>query len=68
MFVTVSPKYQVVIPKEIREQFHIKPGQKVDVLAYGGQIYLVPLRPMHEMRGFLAGIETTIEREADREL
>ena len=64
--VTVSPKYQVVIPKEIREGMDIKPGQKVQMMIYKGNIVLVPLRPIEELRGFLKGIDTTIERDPDR--
>ena len=64
--VTVSPKYQVVIPKEIREEMDIKPGQKVDMLVYKGNIVLVPLRPVEELRGFIKGIDATFERENDR--
>jgi AbrB family looped-hinge helix DNA binding protein len=65
--VTVSPKYQVVIPKEIRESLKIQPGQKVQVIAYGGRIELVPVRTLKRMRGFLKGIETRVRRERDRE-
>lgn len=68
MAVTISPKYQIVIPKEAREALNLKPGQKVEVLVYNGQIKLIPIRPMEEMRGFAAGIDTTVEREPDREL
>jgi AbrB family looped-hinge helix DNA binding protein len=64
--VTVSPKYQVVIPKEIREEMDIKPGQKVSMLIYKGNIVLVPLRPIEELRGFVKGIDATFEREDDR--
>jgi AbrB family looped-hinge helix DNA binding protein len=64
--VTVSPKYQVVIPKEIREEMGIQPGQKVDMLIYQGNIVLVPLRPIEELRGFAKGIDATFEREKDR--
>jgi AbrB family looped-hinge helix DNA binding protein len=64
--VTVSPKYQVVIPKEIREQVAIKPGQQVQMMIYRGSIVLVPLRPMEEMRGFAKGIDVEFEREEDR--
>jgi AbrB family looped-hinge helix DNA binding protein len=63
---TVSPKYQVVIPKTIRESLGIKPGQKVQAVQYGNRIELIPFRPLAEARGFLAGIDTTIEREPDR--
>jgi len=65
--VTVSPKYQVVIPKEIREEMDIKPGQKVQMMIYKSNIVLVPLRPIEELRGFLKGIDTTIERDPDRQ-
>jgi AbrB family looped-hinge helix DNA binding protein len=66
--VTVSPKYQVVIPKEIRRSLKIQPGQKVQVIAYGSRIELVPVRPLKRMRGFLKGIETHVRREPDRGL
>jgi AbrB family looped-hinge helix DNA binding protein len=64
--VTVSPKFQVVIPKEIRDQMKITPGQKVQMMVYKGSILLVPLRPIEEMRGFLKGVEAEFERDGDR--
>ena len=64
--VTISAKFQVVIPKAIREQLSLSPGQRVEAIAYGGRIELIPLRPMKTMRGFLKGIDTTVERETDR--
>ena len=64
--VIVSPKYQVVIPKKIREALHIHPGQKIQVLEYNGRIELIPERDIKELRGFLKGINTEFEREADR--
>ena len=64
--VTISPKFQVVIPKAIREQLKLAPGQKVQAILYEGRIELIPLRPPRQMRGFLAGIDTDVEREADR--
>jgi AbrB family looped-hinge helix DNA binding protein len=64
--VTVSPKFQVVIPRRVRESLGIEAGQKVQVLVYEGRIELVPLRPLREARGFLKGIDTTVEREPDR--
>ena len=64
--VTISPKYQVVIPKEIREALSLAPGQKVEAIAYGDRIELIPVRPISEMRGFIEGIDMTIEREDDR--
>jgi AbrB family looped-hinge helix DNA binding protein len=62
----ISPKYQVVIPKAIREELELKPGQMVQVIAHGDRIELVPIRSMREMRGFLSGIDTTVKRESDR--
>jgi AbrB family looped-hinge helix DNA binding protein len=64
--VTVSPKYQIVIPKEIRESMGIFSGQKVQIMSYQGRIELIPLRPMKEMKGFLEGIDTSVVREDDR--
>lgn len=64
--VTISPKFQVVIPKQIREKLGLSPGQKVQAIVYNDRIELIPLRPVKEMRGFLKGIDTTIEREDDR--
>jgi AbrB family looped-hinge helix DNA binding protein len=64
--VTVSPKFQVVIPKEMRESLRLAPGQKVQALLYENRIELIPVRPIKKMRGFLKGIDTTIDRETDR--
>jgi len=64
--VTVSPKFQVVIPKEMRESLKLAPGQKVQALLYENRIELIPVQPIKKMRGFLKGIDTTIDREADR--
>jgi AbrB family looped-hinge helix DNA binding protein len=64
--VTISPKYQVVIPKEIREKLALAPGQKVEALLYDNRIELIPVRPVKKLKGFLKGIDTRVEREADR--
>ena len=64
--VTLSPKYQIVIPKRIRETLHLHPGQKIQVIEYDGRIELIPERDIRELRGFLKGINTEFEREADR--
>jgi AbrB family looped-hinge helix DNA binding protein len=64
--VTVSPKFQVVIPKEMRESLKLAPGQKVQALLYENRIELIPVRPIKKMRGFLKGLDTTIDRETDR--
>jgi AbrB family looped-hinge helix DNA binding protein len=65
--VTISTKYQIVIPKEVREMFDLKPGQKIEVLAYNGQIHLIPFRSLEAMEGIFPGLDTTVEREPDRE-
>ena len=64
--VTVSPKYQVVIPKKIRENLKIKPGQKLQLIDYFDRIEFIPIKNIKEMRGFLKGIDTDIKREMDR--
>lgn len=64
--VTISPKYQVVIPREVRQSMEIKPGTKVQVLLYENRIELIPVKNLRRMRGFLKGIDTTVERERDR--
>jgi AbrB family looped-hinge helix DNA binding protein len=64
--VTVSPKFQVVIPRAVREALGIKPGQKVQVVHYDNRVELIPLKPVKRTRGFLKGIDTTVKREADR--
>ena len=64
--VTISPKFQVVIPKAIRQTLQLAPGQKVQAFLYEDRIELIPVRPVKQMRGFLKGINTTIPREEDR--
>jgi AbrB family looped-hinge helix DNA binding protein len=64
--VTISPKFQVVIPKTIRERLRLSPGQKVQALLYENRIELILVEPAKHTRGFLKGIETTVPREPDR--
>lgn len=64
--VTISPKFQVVIPQKIREAMGIKSGEKAQVLQYKNRIEIVPLREMRKLRGYLKGIDTSFSREADR--
>ena len=64
--VTVSPKYQVVIPKSVREKLQLRPGQKMQVIEYNGRIEFIPERDIAELRGFLKGMNTEFEREEDR--
>lgn len=64
--VTISPKYQVVIPKHIRERLDLHPGQQVQAIEYDGRVEFVPVRSILSMRGFLSGIDTSVPREDDR--
>jgi len=64
--VKISPKYQVVIPKRVRKALNLQPGQKVQVIVYGHRIELIPELKISDMKGFLKGINTNIEREDDR--
>jgi AbrB family looped-hinge helix DNA binding protein len=64
--VSVSTKYQVVIPKAVRDALGIQPGQKVQMLHYQNRIELIPILPMRQARGMLRGIDTSIDRESDR--
>lgn len=64
--VTVSPKYQVVIPRDLRRLLNIQPGQKLKARIQDDRIELIPEQPMTAARGFLTGIDTQVEREGDR--
>lgn len=64
--VTVSPEYQIVIPKEICQSIGIVPGQKVQIISCQGRIEVIPLKPMKEMKGFLKGIDSSVARDEDR--
>ncbi len=64
--VKVSPKFQVVIPKEVRESLGIRAGQRVQVVTYEDRVEFIPLKPMKQMRGFLKGIDTSVPRDEDR--
>ncbi len=63
--VTVSPKFQVVIPQSIRKGLGLKPGQKLRVIAYDDKVIMIPIRPIQAARGSLKGINTEVEREEE---
>jgi len=63
--VTVPPKFQVVIPKEVRESMGIVSGQKIQMLTYCNRIELIPIKPMSKLKGFLKGIDTEVTRDND---
>ena len=65
--VTVSPKYQVVIPVAVREKIGVKPGQKMQVIAFDNKVILIPVRPIREARGSLKGIDPDVQREEEDE-
>ena len=64
--VTLSPKFQVVIPRTVRKSLQLRPGQKMQVIEYEGRIEFILERDIAELRGFLKGINTEFEREEDR--
>ena len=64
--VTISSKFQLVIPKAVRDAMELKPGQQLRIFSSGDRLEMVPVKKLRSMRGFLKGIETTVDREADR--
>ena len=64
--VRVSPKFQVVIPRDVRESLGLKPGQSMQVLRYENRIELVMVEKLKSLRGFAKGIDTTVARDEDR--
>lgn len=64
--VKLSPKFQVVIPRPVRNHLRLVPGQKMQVIEYGERIELIPERNISDLRGFVKGIDTSFERESDR--
>ncbi len=64
--VTVSSKYQVVIPKEVRDRIDLKVGSTMEVISYGNRIELIPIQPMNKLKGLFKGINTDIPRDLDR--
>jgi AbrB family looped-hinge helix DNA binding protein len=65
--VTVSSKYQIVIPQDVREKMELKPGQKIVVIEKDGVVHLIPQKSMKELRGFVKGIDTSkLRNEEDR--
>ncbi|WP_419942487.1 AbrB/MazE/SpoVT family DNA-binding domain-containing protein [Candidatus Palauibacter sp.] len=64
--VTISSRYRVVVPRDLRDRLRLRPGQKVQVLAFDGRVQLIPLEPIEAARGFVRGIDTTVNRDRDR--
>ena len=66
--VTLSSKYQIVVPREIRERLRLKPGQRLLIVEKNGVIHLIPQRPIREMRGFVKGLDVEELREEGNRL
>ena len=64
--VTISSRYQIVIPKDVREKLELRPGQKVQALPFKGRVELIPLEPIEAARGFVRGVNSVIPRDGDR--
>ncbi len=64
--VTVSPKFQVVIPQKVREEMGLRSGEKARVLAFRNRIEIIPVRDVRALRGYLKGMDTTLVREPER--
>ena len=64
--VTVSPKFQIVIPKEVRRSMGITAGEKVQVFQFDDRIEFIPVKKVREVRGIARGISTTVKRDKDR--
>ena len=64
--VTISPKFQVVIPLEVRKLLGISPGEKFQIVPFENRIELIPFKKLKKMRGFLKGIDSSVPRENDR--
>ena len=64
--VTISSRYQIVIPRDVRERLELRPGQKVHALPFKGRVELIPLEPIEAARGFIRGIDTDVLRDGDR--
>ena len=64
--ITVSSKYQILIPKEVRHNLHIKPGNKLQVFSYNDRIEIIPIKPLNKLKGSLKGINTNVTRSEDR--
>ena len=62
--VTVSTRYRIMIPRAVWEPLDLRPGQRLQVIAYENRIELIPLRPVQASRGFLKGIDTTVDRRS----
>lgn len=64
--VKISPKFQVVIPRDVREALGLKAGQKLVVFRFENRIEMIPAEPIRKLRGFARGIDTSLPRDEDR--
>ena len=64
--ITISPKFQVVIPQRVRESMGLRSGEKAHVISFRNRIEIIPLRDVKKLRGYLSGIDTSFGRDNDR--
>lgn len=64
--IKISPKYQVVIPRHVREAMNLKPGNRLQVVQFNDRIELIPVRSAKSLRGTLSGLDTRVPRDGDR--
>ena len=66
--VTISSKYQIAIPKQIREKHNLKPGEKFILMSIGNRIEMIPEKKMEDLRGVLSGMDTDPDREKEERI
>ena len=64
---TISPKFQIVIPAEIRRRLNLTPGQRVSIMTVDDCLMFIPVRPARELMGIARGLDTTVDRDPDRD-
>lgn len=63
--VALSPKFQIVIPKDVRKALNLVAGQRLEARVVGGHVELVPVLPMSAIRGMCPGINTDVPNDPE---